>query len=398
MKSRGVTSNVEFLKPFYQTRDGLWYVLISDMPNSSQTAVFQTRLEAYDFCGLSIPSAGPEVPFYEVVDVYLNACAKGKDGNLPLQFRTIRQYEYYLKKWVGSTVGNVPIGDLNTQTVRGLRDDMLRTAGSRRTIQKVIYILSSMLGWARRYGYVPSNEAIGIKVDLWHGLRGQPKVRPVYSDAEVLGLYCALQRLERKQLTVSKALTWEKYGLLCRTLLFMGLRSSEALGLKYSDFSNDFESVMVRRRIEPSRTGMTSFLDRESLPKSRYGKRQLPVSPNLRTRLRRWSRMDLRSDYVFPSKTGGPLEYQTLRRYMWQPLVKESGLLDYGMHSLRHYYASVLIRNKCYFELSRLLGHCSTHFTMDRYGHLIDDDLGRLTEIASQVESRIYQTGSSCGD
>jgi integrase len=61
----------------------------------------------------------------------------------------------------------------------------------------------------------------------------------------------------------------------------------------------------------------------------------------------------------------------------------------HGFHSLRHFYASLLIESSFTPKrIQTLLGHSSIQMTFDTYGHLFknpDDDLGRLAELEERL-------------
>jgi len=82
-----------------------------------------------------------------------------------------------------------------------------------------------------------------------------------------------------------------------------------------------------------------------------------------------------------------PLDPGNWYRHTFAKIRKRAELPEtIGLHSLRHTYASLLINqgeNPKY--ISAQLGHASTAFTMDVYGHLFrktsDAAMGRLNEM-----------------
>lgn len=90
-------------------------------------------------------------------------------------------------------------------------------------------------------------------------------------------------------------------------------------------------------------------------------------------------------DYVFTGPTG-PIRRCQFRGQVWLPTTRKAGLDGLRFHDLRHTFVALWValgRNAK--EVSRVAGHSSVAFTLDRYGHLYEvdeaslaDDLDRL--------------------
>jgi integrase len=80
---------------------------------------------------------------------------------------------------------------------------------------------------------------------------------------------------------------------------------------------------------------------------------------------------------VFPTSTGNVQHHSNLAARGFAPLQRALGLVDernrprYGLHSLRHFFASWAIEMGFPPKrLQALLGHSSIAMTFDTYGHL----------------------------
>ena len=61
---------------------------------------------------------------------------------------------------------------------------------------------------------------------------------------------------------------------------------------------------------------------------------------------------------------------------------KNAGIGQYGVHALRHTFASMLFRNHVDVKIvSQLLGHSSVKITYDTYVHLFEKDIQRVTNV-----------------
>ena len=121
-------------------------------------------------------------------------------------------------------------------------------------------------------------------------------------------------------------------------------------------------------------------------PKTRSGRRTIPLPPRLVGILREWRLACPNSDLdlVFPSSRGGIrklsgiVESDLIPAWIAAGVVTRTAAAKYtGMHALRHFYASWCINRKEDGGLElpakmvqQRLGHASITITMDRYGHL----------------------------
>ncbi len=134
--------------------------------------------------------------------------------------------------------------------------------------------------------------------------------------------------------------------------------------------------ALVRGRIEP--------------PKSRYGRRDVPLDPALVSELRErrrgaeWGRDE---DLVFPSLEGTPLNPENLRRRVLRPAAEKAGAPWAGFHTFRHTCAAILFERGLNVEqVQRWLGHHSPSFTLDTYVHLLDEHLPEPVDLGRELD------------
>lgn len=171
-----------------------------------------------------------------------------------------------------------------------------------------------------------------------------------------------------------------KWQPLFELLACTGLRISEAIGLRWCDLELDGSTphLRVRRAIVKGVTGA---------PKSRHGVRVIPLTLGLAAVLRGHRPADVADDSaVFVGRAGGPADVGSLRRRVLVPAAERAGLTGVGFHALRHTCASILIESGLSpLRLQRWMGHHSAAFTLEVYGHLLDDDLGPPIDLAEQL-------------
>ena len=145
-----------------------------------------------------------------------------------------------------------------------------------------------------------------------------------------------------------------------------GLRISEALALEWADVDLGRRKLHVQRRLYEGHIGP---------PKSRYGKRGVPLPSSLAREL--WAAQAAStSALVFPDRDGGHADARNVRRRVWDKAAVAAGVPEAGFHDLRHTYGSRLFAAGWnMLAISRMLGHHSASFTLRTYVSCLSDDL-----------------------
>ncbi len=250
------------------------------------------------------------------------------------------------------------------------------------TIRRTLAPLRSCLATARREGLIRHNPADGAVLPQRDEQRvtdgEEPEKRP--------------RALTRAQLAVLLERVPERHRLLIRFLVATGLRWSELVGLRWRDLDleGDHPAVHVRRAIVPRlgrKEGESPW--RVKPPKSKHGKRSIPLRPALvRALLAHQARTEWPGDddLVFGARNGEPLRHGNLRLRMLHPAARRAGVEWVGFHTFRHTAASLLFeagRNPK--QIQHWLGHHSAAFTLDTYAHLLDAGLGDGLDLEAEL-------------
>ena len=217
---------------------------------------------------------------------------------------------------------------------------------------RVLAVLSRMLGLAIRWGWRSDNPARGTE-------RNQEQKRTRYlSTEEIRALTDALHRLPDQQAAN-----------VFRLMLLTGCRKGEALAARWSQFD-----LTAGVWIKPGSTTKQKTEHR------------VPLSAPAVALL---SSIERGSDFVFPGEVEGQHRLEVKKQ--WENVCAAAGLVDeHGektvrMHDLRHTYASVLASAGLSLPvIGALLGH-SQPATTARYAHLMDDPLRQATERAGAL-------------
>lgn len=162
--------------------------------------------------------------------------------------------------------------------------------------------------------------------------------------------------------------------------LFTGLRKSEALGLTWDCIDFDRGTIRVYRQFSRNLTISGSPYAFTSLKNGK--ERTFCPAASVMTMLRQVQREQLEHrlqcgaawenihDLVFTSETGRHLDGNSVYR-CFKRVVKKLGLDETRLHDLRHTFATLSIQNGTDIKtVSEMLGHATTAFTMDVYGHV----------------------------
>ena len=188
------------------------------------------------------------------------------------------------------------------------------------------------------------------------------------------------EALTSDQLATFLAIVDTRHRVLFRLLASTGLRISEALALQWRhlQLDGDRPHVKVRRAIVKGVMGP---------PKSKHGRREVPLSADLVTALRAHrtaSEWPGATDLVFTAIGGGVVDQSNLRRRALVPAGQEAVVSWIGFHTFRHTCASMLFdRGRNAKQVQRWLGHHSPAYTLATYVHLLDDELGEPLDLPS---------------
>jgi integrase len=191
-----------------------------------------------------------------------------------------------------------------------------------------------------------------------------------------------------------------------------GLRRGELCGLLWSNVDFRNRTILVERslvRVHKDRSG--SFKNLEwvgstafalALPKSKKGRRTIVMPPELENLLRQLRAISSEaSPYVFQNGAGGPLELDEIVDEL-HAAQDRAGVKRFGLHGVRHFFASALHQAGASLAQARdQLGHSTIDMT-DHYTHVLDSGreyaeiVGRdfssvITVLAEQTEEGAMQ-------
>ncbi len=267
-------------------------------------------------------------------------------------------------------LGDQRVDRITPQVIeQALRNGLLREGRlAPQTVNKILGTLSAIFEYAERHQIVernPARLAERLRLGTAEVTQAAPSGRDddphdVPSPDEVKRLLVAAEPGLFKSFFLTAALT--------------GARSGELLALTWDDVDFDAGAIHIRRTVTWARTRE----DRESgvrgpryfPPKTRSSRRTVEAPPELVAALRRWKLACPPSDLglVFPKADGSPIDRKLLRDRGLRPAQAKADLRVFGVHALRHFFASELIRQGYPpTEVAARLGHSSPAVTMTVY-------------------------------
>lgn len=185
----------------------------------------------------------------------------------------------------------------------------------------------------------------------------------------------------REQLGQFLAIVNPSYRVLFRLLASTGVRIGDAIALEWRHVHLDGSSphIKVRQQLYRNRT---------QPPKSKYGRRDIPIDAQLVSELRKHRMTEWAEDdqYVFRSAAGTPLNVANVRNRVLRPVAEEIGAPWAGFHAFRHTFASLVFEGGANaVQVQRLLGHHSPAFTLATYVHLLEGSIGEPRSLADEL-------------
>ena len=157
----------------------------------------------------------------------------------------------------------------------------------------------------------------------------------------------------------------EPYRQMVQVAMCLGLRVSEILALKWSDFDFDGLTLRVVRGVVHGRIGDV---------KTEYSEDDLPLDPDFTELMLTWRTKCPQSegDWIFPNpNTGEPYHASTIQQDYIRAAGREAKLLkDIGWHTFRHTYRSLLDDGGTPVGVQqKLMRHAQVSTTMNTYGN-----------------------------
>jgi len=281
-----------------------------------------------------------------------------------LEAGTVQVYRGHLRYHILPFLGDVKLADLSAVGVQDFRNRLIREGRSQAMAQKVTTSLGSIIGHAMVLGLASRNP---VREANQHGARRQRLAKRHQKRLEV-----GVDLPTKDELRTILGAATARWRPLIVTVIFTGIRASEARGLTWDAVDLDRAVLTVKQRADRWNT--------IGSPKSATSQREIPLAPIVVNTLKEWRLTCPKGPLglVFPDDDG---RVAPLIRYRYQALGKLQKALGmcedahnpkYAMHAFRHACASLWIEQGTFSpkKIQAMLGHSTLAMTYDRYGHL----------------------------
>ncbi len=271
-----------------------------------------------------------------------------------LKPKTYAGYESMLRARLLPAFERAAIGEIRPIDVREWLSSMQARDLSASSCRQAYHLLSAILRTAVEDGRLATSPCSGIK------LPRLPQVEMAY--------------LGPDQLRDLLSEVDSHYRLLVEVLAIGGLRFGEAAAIRRSRCDLLRSRLIVAESLADV-SGKLYFG-----PPKTHQRRTVTLPRFLRDRLgEHLGSINGDDALVFQAPRGGAVRYSNFARRVWKPALVQAGLPDMGVHALRHTCAALLISQGAHPKaIQSHLGHRSITTTLDRYGHLFEDEHDKL--------------------
>ncbi|MGV8831238.1 MAG: tyrosine-type recombinase/integrase [Devosia sp.] len=323
-----------------------------------------------------------------------------------LERTTVDSYRGHVKYHLVPMIGETLLSKISVPVVRAFEDQLREAGRSQAMIKRVIGSLGAIIADAQERGDAAHNAVREMRV----GRGSKQRQREQRHRADVAPGKDFPTPDEMRAFLKALGGRWRP---LLMTAAFCGLRASELRGLRWSATDLTKRELTVIERADR--------FNEMGPPKSKKGRRTVPIPAMLAQTLREWRLVCPKADtgetdgqgnpvkaldLVFPNGLGKTESHANIVNRGLAPAMRASGVvirtgkLDKdgkpafapkysGLHALRHFYASWAINpvsaggmGLTLKEVQERMGHASITMTADRYGHLFPRG-----DMASEVDA-----------
>lgn len=300
----------------------------------------------------SVQEPTKDVSLSYYIDKFLN------DKQYSSKEVTYNRYKNTIEKLIQKPYGKRSISSIKSSDIKGFVNLHYSLGKSTKTIELYLTIFGGILQEAVYDGVIDSNPVRNIKQKK----KSKPIINP-FSPSEVKLLLDSSDGWFRNYIGLAS---------------YLGLRSGELIGLKWSDINQTH--IKIQR---------TRDRGRNTMPKTSSSVRELPIFELVKEFIENQRQITGDHEYVFISYRNQPFCHSgCICQYHWYPLLEKLKLPKRRIYELRHTFATNML-NSGYFkvtEIAHLMGHTTTQYLFNVYSKFIESEKAKIP-----IDKDIYQ-------
>lgn len=305
-----------------------------------------------------------------------------------------------IRLYVIPELGNYQLTQL-TPTILQEHINNMSKKYSLRTVKKAFDVLNGSLDYALKMDYININPMTKVIKPTESGVAVKKKKILFLDNEDLNALYNESKRLNTKEFRINGSVGKPVYGVIANQIIliaYTGLRISEALALKWSDYNENDKTltisknlVLVIDRNKNSETYMKKIYElQENDGKTVNSIRQLPLCDRAIEQLaiiKSKNKSVSENDFIFQTSTGKHPSQANMTRTLSSMLLRSGGKIEKcGLHALRHSYGSYLLSKKVDLKtISVLLGHSDFRLTAQIYLDVTNQQLVDAVDVLNKM-------------
>ena len=266
---------------------------------------------------------------------------------------TYSGYRYCVERHILPVLGKIPLEELGEPDIRAFIGKLQKRGLAETTIHSVLIALKSALRFGVQCELLSENLVCCCSAGCH---KPESRILTIGDSAEM------------KSYLLKKNDIFALSVLLCRGT---GMRVGELCGLKWGDIDFAANSIRIRRTV--SRIPNPDFTEGQPrtilyirTPKSHASAREVPIPGYLREALQAFRGGE--EQYVLTGRESCTEPRNIQKKF--KTVLRNCGLKECNFHAMRHGFATACLENGMDCKtVSSILGHSSTHVTMDFYMH-----------------------------
>lgn len=294
-------------------------------------------------------------------------------------------FKYHIKN---ESIGRKQIGTITAQDIQKLLSQKCEEGLSASSIKKIYNLFGEFFRYAAATGIVPRNPMELVTMPHNSKILHHTKEMEVLTADEMKHVISVAESTDANQ-----NLNY-RYGEAIILLFLTGIRSGELRGIKKEDIDFDRCVLHVHRNVTYSKDRDNGGIQYHiGDTKTKNSNREIPLNSRAILALKRLlaTTYNPENGYLLCTSNGHIVTHSHLHR-CYAGMLKRAGLPHMGLHSTRHTFATVVLKNAedkgQIKEVSELLGHSQVSTTYEYYIKTSNEDkrnlIGQLDNLVLQ--------------